>query len=86
MKEIEIDGLAVKIDEGKASDWHMLGILRRMRGASEYDQLDILFEAIEYMTDQSEESIVGHLGGDTAQVQDVISLASNIIGAASGKN
>ena len=82
----KINGLSIEIDEAKASDWHMFSILRRSEGASQYEQVSLMFEAIEYMTDQTEESIVEHLGGETAQVADVIKMASEIVKAATVKN
>lgn len=81
-----IDGLKVEIDQAKASDWHMFSILRKADGASSNEQIAIMFEAIEYMTDQTEQSIVEHLGGDTAQAADVLGIANRIIQAATSKN
>ncbi|MBR3326770.1 MAG: hypothetical protein IKG22_05545 [Atopobiaceae bacterium] len=84
--KVEIDGLQVEIDQTKASDWHMFSILRKTDGASSNEQIAIMFEAIEYMTDQTEQSIVEHLGGDTAQAADVLNIANRIIQAATSKN
>ena len=50
------------------------------------EQLDILFEFVEYVTDQTQESIIAHLGGDTAQVKDVVSMLSKLVEAATPKN
>lgn len=83
---VDIDGLKVEIDQAKASDWHMFNILRKADGASSNEQIAIMFEAIEYMTDQTEQSIVEHLGGDTAQAADVLGIANRIIQAATSKN
>ena len=81
-----IDGLAVNIDQTKASDWHSFSLLRKANGESQFDQLAVLLELIEYITDTDEEKIVEHLGGDTAQAADVIALVSKIIQAATPKN
>lgn len=83
---IEIDGLKVAIDQAKASDWHTFSLLRKANGKSEFEQFDILMELVEYITDQTEESIVAHLGGDSAQASEVIALVSQIIKAATPKN
>ena len=85
MKKI-IDGLEIEFDEAKASDWHMFNILRKSDGANQYEQVSLLFEAIEYMTDQTEQSIVAHLGGDEAQVADVIKFTAKVIEEATSKN
>jgi hypothetical protein len=45
-----------------------------------------MLEFIGYVTDQTEESIIEHLGGDTAQVADVVSLVAKIVSAATPKN
>lgn len=84
--EIEIDGLKVSIDQGKASDWHSFSLLRKANGASQFDQLACLMELVEYISDQTEDSIVAHLGGDTAQAVDVIAFVSKVIQAATPKN
>ena len=81
-----IDGLAVNIDQTKASDWHSFSLLRKANGESQFDQLAVLLELIEYITDTDEGKIVEHLGGDTAQASDVIALVSKIIQAATPKN
>lgn len=81
-----IDGLAVNIDQTKASDWHSFSLLRKANGESQFDQLAVLLELIEYITDVDEGKIVEHLGGDTAQAADVIALVSKIIQAATPKN
>ena len=81
-----IDGLAVNIDQAKASDWHAFSLLRKANGKSQFDQLAVLLELIEYITDVDEDIIVEHLGGDTAQASDVIALVSKIIQAATPKN
>jgi len=83
---VEIDGLKVEVDSKKASDWHAFSLLRKANGADQFEQLAVLMELIEYITDQTEESIVAHLGGDTAQAADVIALVSGIIKAATPKN
>lgn len=81
-----IDGLKVNIDQAKASDWHSFSLLRKANGESQFDQLAVLLELIEYITDVDEDIIVEHLGGDTAQASDVIALVSKIIQAATPKN
>lgn len=81
-----IDGLKVNIDQKKASDWHSFSLLRKANGESQFDQLAVLLELIEYITDVNEDIIVEHLGGDTAQAADVIALVSKIIQAATPKN
>jgi len=81
-----IDGLKVEIDQKKASDWHSFSLLRKANGESQFDQLAVLLELIEYITDVDEDAIVAHLGGDTAQAADVIALVSKIIQAATPKN
>lgn len=83
---VEIGGLKVEIDTDKAADWHTFSILRKSDGANGYGQLAVLFEVIEYMTDQSEASIVEHLGGESAKASDVINLATEIVQAATSKN
>lgn len=84
--KVEIDGLKVNIDQKKASDWHSFSLLRKANGESQFDQLAVLLELIEYITDTDEGKIVEHLGGDTAQAADVIALVSKIIQAATPKN
>lgn len=81
-----IQGLKVDIDQAKASDWHSFSLLRKANNASQFDQLAVLLELIEYITDVDEARIVEHLGGDTAQASDVIALVSEIIQAATPKN
>lgn len=86
MRTVTVDGLAVEIDDAKASDWHTLSILRKLDGASMYAQLAVMVELVEYVTDQTENSIVGHLGGDTAQASEVVELLAKIVEAATPKN
>lgn len=81
-----IKGLKVDIDQAKASDWHSFSLLRKANNASQFDQLAVLLELIEYITDVDEARIVEHLGGDTAQASDIIALVSEIIQAATPKN
>lgn len=81
-----IDGLEVKVDTKRAADWHAFSLIRKASGADQLGQLAILLELVEYITDQTEESIVAHLGGDTAQAADVLSMVSKIIQAATPKN
>lgn len=81
-----IDGLKVNVDQAKASDWHSFSLLRKANEKSQFDQLAVLLELIEYITDVNEDIIVEHLGGDTAQAADVIALVSKIIQAATPKN
>lgn len=81
-----IDGLEVKVDTKRAADWHAFSLIRKASGADQFGQLAILLELVEYITDQTEESIVAHLGGDTAQAADVLSMVSKIIQAATPKN
>lgn len=81
-----IDGLKVNIDQAKASDWHSFSLLRKANNADQFDQLAVLLELIEYITDVDEAAIVEHLGGDTAQASEVIELVSEIIKAATPKN
>ena len=83
---VEIDGLKVEVDTKKASDWHAFNLIRKAQGANQLDQLSVLFEFVEYVTDQTEESIIAHLGGDTAQVADVVALVAKIVSAATPKN
>ena len=81
-----IDGLAVAIDAAKMSDWYTFRILREADGAGQYKLVDAMFKVIEHATDQTEESIIAHLGGDSAQAADVIDLCGKIIQAATPKN
>lgn len=81
-----IKGLKVDIDQAKASDWHSFSLLRKANEKSQFEQLAVLLELIEYITDVDEAKIVEHLGGDTAQASDVIALVSEIIQAATPKN
>lgn len=83
---VEIDGLQVEVNQERAADWHAFKLIRKASTASQMEQLDIMFEFVEYVTDQSEESILAHLGGETAQVADVVSLLSKIVSAATPKN
>ena len=82
----KIDGLTVTIDEQKASDWHAFQLVRKANSANQIDQMAVMFEFIGYVTDQDEQSIIEHLGGDTAQVQDVVALVSKIVAAVTPKN
>ena len=81
-----INGLKVEIDQAKAPDWHSFSLLRKANNADQFDQLAVLLELIEYITDVDEARIVEHLGGDTAQASEVIALVSEIIKAATPKN
>lgn len=81
-----IQGLKVEIDTGKAADWHTFTLLRKANDLDQFGQFAVLMEIIEYITDQTEQSIVEHCGGDTAQASDVIALVSDIIKAATPKN
>jgi len=83
---VEIDGLKVEVDSRKASDWHAFNLIRKAQDANQFDQLSVMLEFIGYVTDQTEESIIEHLGGDTAQVADVVSLVAKIVSAATPKN
>ena len=83
---VVIDGLAVTVDRAKMSDWHTFRILREADGAGQYAQVEAMFKVIEHATDQTEESIVAHLGGESAQAADVIALCTKIIEAAAPKN
>ena len=84
--KVEISGLNVSIDEAKASDWHTFSLLRKANGKGEFEQFDILMELVEYISDQTEESLVAACGGEGAQAADVIALVSQIIQAATPKN
>lgn len=86
VEAVTIDGLAVRIDKAKLADWHTFSIIRKMQGAGQFAQLEAMFEIIEYATDQSEASIIAHLGGDTAKAEDVMNLAAKIVQAATPKN
>lgn len=81
-----IQGLKVDIDTNKAADWHTFSLLRKANGKDQFEQFAVLMELIEYITDQDEASIVEHVGGETAQAADVVSLVSEIIKAATPKN
>lgn len=81
-----IDGLAVHIDRERMSDWSTFRILREADGKGQYAMVDAMFKVIEHATDQTEESIVAHLGGDGAQAADVIALCTKIIEEAAPKN
>lgn len=81
-----IDGLKVEIDQAKASDWHTFSLLRKAKGEDQLGQLDVLLELVEYVSDQTEESIVAHLGGDSAQAAEVIEFITEVIKAATPKN
>lgn len=81
-----IDGLAVHIDRERMSDWRTFRILREADGKGQYAMVEAMFKVIEHATDQTEESIVEHLGGDDAQAADVIDLCTKIIEAAAPKN
>lgn len=84
---VVIDGLAVHVDQERMSDWKTFSILRKVSGSeNQYDQVDALLEIIGHATDQTEESIVRHLGGETARAEDVIALCVKIIQAVSPKN
>ncbi len=84
--KVEIDGLEVKVDTTRASDWHAFSLIRKASGEDQFGQLAVLLELVEYITDQTEDTIVAHLGGDTAKAADVLSMVSNIIKAATPKN
>ena len=81
-----IDGLTVNIDERKASDWHAFQLVRKANSASQLDQMAVMFEFLEYVTDQTEQSIIEHLGGDTAQVNEVVALVAKIVKEVTPKN
>ena len=81
-----IHGPTVEIDTGKAADWHTFTLLRKANDLDQFGQFAVLMDIIEYITDQTEQSIVEHCGGDTAQASDVIALVSDIIKAATPKN
>lgn len=83
---VTIDGLAVRIDRERMSDWSTFRILRDADGKGQYAMVDAMFKVIEHATDQTEASIVAHLGGDGAQAADVIALCTKIIEACSSKN
>lgn len=85
-KAVEVGGLAVRIYPERAADWHTFGIIRRVGDMTQFEQLDAMFEIIAHCTDQTEQSIVSHLGGETAKADEVIALAIEIIQAATGKN
>lgn len=83
---VTIDGLTVRIYTERMADWKTFNIIRRIQSAGRYEQLDALFEVIEHVTDQTEASIVEHCGGDDAKAEDVVSLAVEIVKAATPKN
>ena len=84
--KVEIDGLQVEVNQERAADWHAFNLVRKAGNASQMEQLDIMFDFVSYVTDQDEGSIISHLGGDTAQVADVVSMLSKIVSAATPKN
>lgn len=85
-ESVVIDGLTVRYDPERMSDWTTFNILRGLDGATQYRQVDALFQIIEHVTDQSEGTIVKHCGGGTAQAEDVINLCSRIISELTPKN
>lgn len=86
IEAVVIDGLPVRIDKEKMSDWKTFSILRKADGQGQYAVVDAMIAVIEHATDQTEQSIVEHLGGDSAQTADVLDLCSKIIQAATPKN
>lgn len=86
IEAVTIDGLAVRIDRAKMSDWKTFNILRHASSMNQYEQIDALFQVIEHATDQTEKSIVEHLGGETAQAADVLNLCARIITESTPKN
>lgn len=83
---VEIDGLQVEVNQERASDWHAFNLIRKAGTVGQMEQIDILFEFVEYVTDQTQDTIIAHLGGDTAQVKDVVSMLSKLVEAATPKN
>lgn len=86
VEAVEIDGLTVRIDRAKMASWKVFDIIRKAEGKSQYEQIAALFGIIEYATDQTEQSIVEHLGGEDAPAADVLDLCAKIIGGATPKN
>ena len=86
IEAVVIDGLSVHIDRAKMSDWHTFNILRHADGKGQYEVVNAMLAVIEHATDQTEESIVDHCGGETAQAADVLDLCSKIIQEAAPKN
>ena len=86
IEAVVIDGLPVRIDRSKMSDWKTFSILRKADGQGQYAVVDAMLEVIEHATDQTEASIVAHCGGEAAQAADVLELCSKIIKEAAPKN
>lgn len=86
IEAVTIDGLPVRIDREKMSDWKTFSILRKADGQGQYAVVDAMLAVIEHATDQTEESIVAHCGGEDAQAADVLELCSKIIKEAAPKN
>ena len=83
---VDIGGLTVTFDRAKMSDWYTFRLLKEADGKGQYALVDAMLKVIEHATDQTEETIVAHCGGDGAQASDVLDLCSKIIEAAAPKN
>lgn len=86
VETIEVDGLEIAVDRAKLEDWHALSIIRRIHKADQFGQADLIFELIGYVTDQTEETIVAHLGGDSVSAQAVVDFIGKVFEAAAPKN
>ena len=85
---VVVDGMTIRIDESKLYSWRGYQIVKKLRGVEEItpDSFDVMLEYIAFVTDADENAIVEHLGGDDAQVVDVITLAAHIINELKIKN
>ena len=87
IRTVEVEGITVHVDTVKTGSWEAFKLLRKARQAEdELSQFDVMVELMAYATDQSEETVVGHLGGEAAQMVDVVRIVSQIVSECYPKN
>lgn len=87
VREMDVDGLAVKVYPHKANSWKAYRILREAMGAGDdMARFDAMLALVTLATDVDEERIIEHCGGEEAQTPDVVRIVSEIVAGCYPKN
>ena len=81
IRTVEVEGLVVQVDDAKTKSWPAFRILSGVVGDVTPESIESMMGFIALVTDVNEKTIVEHCGGDTASFEDVLRVASAIIGA-----
>lgn len=88
MREVEIQGETIHVDDSKRTTWHMFELCGMVsdENASPFARLDAMFELVEYATDTTKADILAKFGGDDAELKDVMNYVGEIIQEITPKN